>query len=115
MQALQQAAGQKAFAKSAFEQIKVAGLSEALDVIVVGFNLGQFLEQGRVTDVEASEPRERFGGRIVTRAFDQVSRGFGKDEHSNDKNNGPGELDSDGDTVRTGVVTVMRGIVDNGG
>ena len=82
---------------------------------MVGFNLGQFINQGRVVDIKASEPGKGLGGRVVARAFNEVARRFGQDEHTKDQNNGPGELNGDGDTVGTCIVTVMRGIVDDGG
>ena len=47
--------------------------------------------------------------------LDQVAGSFWEYGHSDEKNDSPSELDSNRDSIRSGVVQVLRGVVNNGG
>ena len=82
---------------------------------MVGVDLAEFLDERRMVDGEASEARERPGRGLVAAHLDVVARRFRQDEHARDQDDGPRELDGDGNAVRAGIVTVLGAVVDDGG
>ncbi len=82
---------------------------------MVGFDLSKFLDQGRVIDVKSSKSGQCLGCSLPSATLDIISRSLGQDQHPNGQDDGPGELYCDRDTVRTGIVTVLGGVVNNGG
>ena len=81
---------------------------------MVRLDLGELLDQGRVADVEASQAREGLGRHLGLAPLDEEARRLGQDEHADDEDDGPGELDGDGDAVRARVVSVLGRVVDDG-
>ncbi len=63
---------------------------------------------------ETAETGERSCGSFGTAGTYEVARGFGEDEHADDEDEGPGELDGDGDSVRAGIVAVVCRIIYDG-
>jgi len=99
LEGLEAAAGGEPLAHGAFEAVDVGRFAQAQLVLVVGFDLGQFLDQRRVVDVEAAEAGEGFGGGFVVAALDVEARRLRQDQHSGDQDEGPGELYGDGNPV----------------
>lgn len=81
---------------------------------MVGLDLGEFLNDSRVVDIEAAEAGKRLGSILVAVLLDEETGSLGQNDHSGDQNDGPGELNSDGDTVAAGIRAVLGAIVDNG-
>ena len=81
---------------------------------MVGADLGQFLDEGGVVDVETPQSGESFGRLLVAAALDLETRRLGQDQHSADEDDGPGELHGNGDPVTPGVVAVGGRVVDDG-
>lgn len=82
---------------------------------MVCLDLGEFSDDGGVVHVHAAETSESLGSLFVAVLLDQETGGFGKDQHANDEDDSPGELDGNGDSVAAGVITVLSSIVDDGG
>jgi hypothetical protein len=82
---------------------------------MVGLDLGELGDDGGVVHFHTTETSEGLSGFFVAVLLDQEARGFGEDQHADNEDDSPGELDGDGDTVATGVVTVLGGVVDDGG
>jgi hypothetical protein len=47
--------------------------------------------------------------------LDEVARGVGKEHETSSEDDGPGELDGDGNAVSTSVITALGGVDDDGG
>ncbi len=114
LQRLQAAARQQPLAQRAAHRVGVRGPAEAQLVLVARLDFGQLRRHGRVADVEAAQARQRAGGVGPAAALDEVARRFGQHEHAAEEDDGPSELDGDGDAVGAGVVAVLGRVVDNG-
>lgn len=104
----------KTLSKVTTEAVGVGGLAERQLVLVVGSDLSQLLNEGRVVNVEAAKGRERLGSPFWATLLDEPTRSLGKPDATSEEDNGPGELDSNGNAVRASVVPVLGGIVDDG-
>lgn len=115
LKSLEQASSQKTLSKITLETFNVAGTSNAHLVVVVCLDLGKFREQSGIIFRETSELGKTLYGACVIVLLDQVAGGFGEDEQADHEDDGPSELDCDRDAVRAGIITVMGGIVHDGG
>ena len=82
---------------------------------MVGADLLQLGGDGGVVGRKSAEPPEGASGAGVVALLDQVARGLGEEEHAGDKDDGPGELDGDGDTVAAGVLEALGRVGDDVG
>lgn len=114
LQTLDGASGSETLAESTAEDLEVGSSSKAHLELVVCLDLGQLGNDRRVVHIHAAKASEGLGGLLVAVLLDQETRCLGKNDHSNDKDDGPGKLNSDRDTVRASVVAVLSGVVDNG-
>jgi hypothetical protein len=78
-------------------------------------DLGKFLKQSRVIARETSKFGQTPDGAFMIISLDQVAGCFGEDEHADNEDDGPCELDCDRDTVGSGIVTGMGGVVHDSG
>jgi len=84
-------------------------------VLVVGDNLGKFLlDVGRLGGL-TTNTSEGARSVIETPTLDVPPGRFGEKGDTATEDESPSELDGDGDTVRTGVETVLGGVHDTGG
>lgn len=96
------------------EAVDIACLAKTELIFVIGTDLPQFCGNGRVVGRKPSQLTERTGSPFVVSFLDQKSGGFGKNEHTNNQDDGPSELHGDWDSVTSGVVTVLSRVVHNG-
>lgn len=115
LESLDSATSGETLAHGAAQDVEVGGLAETQLVLVVGLDLGQLLDDGRVVDVKTTETGKGLGGVLVLVLLDQETGGLGQDQHTDDQDDGPGELDSHGDTVGASIHAVLGGVVDDGG
>lgn len=114
LKSLKTATGEGTLEHGRLEALDVARLSERKLVLVVGADLSEFFDQGWVINIESSETGERLGGVLVLALLDQEARSLGKNEHADDEDQGPGELNGDRDAVGPSIIAVLGGVVDNG-
>jgi hypothetical protein len=110
---LNTAASRQTLADRAAQDLKVGSLAETELELVVGLDLGELLNDNRVVDIDAAETGKRLGSILVAVLLDEETGSLGQNDHSSDQNDGPGELNSDGDTVAAGIHAVLGGVVDN--
>ncbi len=77
-----------------------------LDILEFGLDVGMF-------GGEREETVERDGGLSISMSLYEVTWGLWEDEHADDENASPDELDGNGDTVRAIVVAVLGRLIDN--
>ena|ERR1700753_3109073 len=77
-------------------------------------NFVEFSLNIRVVWWKGGETGERAGGIFVTPLLDEPSGRFWEEDHANGNNEGPDELDGDGDPPRSVRLSVFGGIVDDG-
>lgn len=82
---------------------------------MVGGDLTELLDKRWVIDVESAKGSEGLGSPLWFAALDPHTWSFGQDEHAEEDDQGPCELNCDRDAVAAGVVHVLGGVVDNGG
>lgn len=82
---------------------------------MVGGDLAQLLDKGRVVNVESAKGGEGLGCLLGLATLDPHARSLRQDEHAEEDDQSPGELDGNGDAVAAGVIVVLGGVVDNGG
>jgi hypothetical protein len=115
LKSLEETSSCETLAKVAAEAVEVAGLAEAHLVLVVGHDLAELLDNCRVVGRESAESGERLGGPLWLAALDVHARSLGQEKHTEEDDQGPEELDGDGDAVAASVIAVLGGVVDNGG
>ena len=115
LQTLDCAAGCETLAEGSTDDLEVGSLSETHFVLMVGLDLSEFSDDDGVVHFHTTETSEGLGGVLVAILLDQEARGFGEDQHADNEDDGPGELDGDGDTVAAGVLAVLCRVVDDGG
>lgn len=115
LQTLDSAASCETLAEGSTDDLEVGGLSKTHLVFVVCLDLGEFSDDGGVVHVHATETSESLGSLFVAVLLDQETGGFGKNEHADDEDDSPSELDGDGDSVAASVITVLGSVVDDGG
>lgn len=81
------------------EAVSIAGFAEAHLIVVVGLDLPKLVLDRWVVRGQPAQLAQRDGGLVHVVPLDQVSRSFWEQKHSDDENDGPCELDSDGDPV----------------
>lgn len=113
LEGLEKAASSKTFAKVAAEAVEVGGLAQAHLVLVVSHDLAELFDDGGVVDVESAKSGERLGGPLGVATLDVHARSLRKDEHAEEDNQGPGELNGDGDAVAASIVAILGSVVDN--
>lgn len=115
LEGLQSHAGELALQDRGLEAVQVGGLADAALEVQVGLDLAEFRDNGRVSLVETPHAGERRGGLFHLAGADEEARGLGQEDHADEEDEGPGELDGDGDAVGAGVGAVGGGVVDDGG
>lgn len=115
LEGLQGHAGELALQDRGLEAVQVGGLADAALEVQVGLDLAEFRDNGRVSLVETPHAGERRGGLFHLAGADEEARGLGQEDHADEEDEGPGELDGDGDAVGAGVGAVGGGVVDDGG
>jgi hypothetical protein len=113
LESLEETASRKTLAKVAAEAVEVRSLAQGHLVLMVGHDLTELLNNSWVVDVQSAESGEGLGGTLGVATLDVHARSLGKDEHAEEDNKGPGELNGDGDAVAAGVIAVLGGVVDN--
>lgn len=88
------------------------GGDEGTLVLLVGDNLGDFRLDVLGALRLATEASNGLDSLLNLALLDEVTRGLGEEEKTATENQGPGELDSDGDAVGTSVAAAL-GSVDN--
>lgn len=81
---------------------------------MVGFNLTNLFEDRGVRWIESSEPTKCLHRLFVLVLLDEEPGSLGEEQQSNAYDDGPGELDCDGDTVRARIVSGACGVVHDG-
>ena len=83
-------------------------------ILLIGDNLSKLdlnvLGLTRLT----TETRQSIGGSLNVSSLDEVPRGVREEQEATAKNQTPGELDGDGNTVVASISSVLGGIDDNG-
>lgn len=114
LQTLDSAASCETLAEGSTDDLQVGGLSKTHFVFVVCLDLGEFSDDGGIVHVHATETSEGLGSLFVAVLLDQETGGFGKNQHADDEDDSPSELDGDRDSVAACVITVLGGVVDDG-
>lgn len=107
LQSLDGAAGCQPLSEGATHDLKVGGLAQAELEFVVSLDLGQLLHDNRVVHIDTSKARQSLGSGLVLVRLDEEAGGLGQDNHADHQDDGPGELDGDGDTVTASVIAVF--------
>ena len=81
---------------------------------MVRSDLSQFLDKRRVIRWKASERRQRLGSLLMFILLQEEARRFRQEEKADADDEGPSELDCDGDAVASGVLAVFGAVVDDG-
>lgn len=115
LEGLQGHAGELALQDRRLEAVPVGGLADAALEVEVGLDLAQLRDDGRVSLVEAAHAGQRGGGLFHLAGADEEARRLGQEDHAEEEDEGPGELDGDGDAVGARVGAVGGGVVDDGG
>lgn len=83
-------------------------------ILLVGDDLSKLnLDELGVTGL-TTEAGERVGSLVQTTALDEVTGGVGQEEQASGEEDTEDELDTDGDTVRAGVIVVLGLVNDTG-
>lgn len=91
------------------------GGHESTLILLVGDNFGELdLNVLRVLGL-ATDAGEGMGGLGDVALLDEVTRRIGKEEQATAEDEGPGELDGDGNAIGTGVVPVLGAVDDDRG
>jgi hypothetical protein len=115
LQSLDAHAGKLALAHASAEAIEVRGFSNRQFKLVVGVDLGELVQHGRVVSREAAEFAQGDTGLVHEAALDEVAGRFWEEEHAYDEDDGPCELHCDGDAVGACVLALVGGVIDDGG
>lgn len=111
---LECATSRKTLSKVTTEAVGVSGLAKRQLVLVVGSDLSQLLDKGRVVNIKTAKGRKRLGGLFWVALLDEPTRSLGKPDATSEEDNGPCELDSNRNAVRTSVLPVLGSVVDDG-
>jgi len=114
LQPLQGHAGQLSLEDRRTKAVKDAGLAEAQLKVVIRLDLSEFILDGRVVGRKASQRRQCLGSLLLLALLDEVSWGLRKEQHAAEEDESPSELDSDRDTIRPSVLSVLGSVVNNG-
>jgi hypothetical protein len=79
---------------------------------VVGNDLGQLILDVLGVNRLSTDNGESFGGLVELALLDEITRRFREKSKTCGENDSPEELNSDRDTVRAGIATVLSGIGD---
>lgn len=115
LQSLHSTTRGKTLAQGSAQNLDIRRLAQAEFVLVVCLDLRQLGGQGRVVDIDTTEPSERLGCRLMLALLDQKAWRLGQDEHADNEDDGPGKLDGNGDAVAAGIVAILGRVVDDGG
>ena len=80
---------------------------------MVGSDLSQLLNESGILDIKAAKGGKRLSSLLWVTLLDEPARSLGKPDATNEENDSPGELNSDGNTVRAGIVPVLGGVIDD--
>jgi hypothetical protein len=81
---------------------------------MIRLDLGELVLDRRVIGWETAETGEGSCGSFRAAGTYEVAGCFGEDEHAGNEDEGPGELDGDGDSVRTSIVALVGCVVYDG-
>jgi hypothetical protein len=98
---------------AAAETIEIAGLANAHLELVACLDLGKLIPDGIVVVRQPADATKSGLGLVHLPALDEIAGSLWEQKHANHKDNGPGKLDSDGDTVRARVIAKVCGIVND--
>lgn len=115
LESLEQASGEKTLSKATLETLDITGASNAHFVFMVSPDLGNFFKQSGIISRETSKFGQTPDGSFVVVCLNEITGCFGKDKHADHKDNGPCELDRDGDAVGAGIIAGVGGVVHDGG
>lgn len=82
---------------------------------MVGNNLGQFLLDIVGFNGLTADTGQHIGSLVQVSLLHKVTRRLREDKKTTSENQGPGKLQSDGDSIGARVVPVLGAIVDTGG
>lgn len=82
---------------------------------MVGINFRQFVDDCRMIRRQTAELGQSFCRCLILVLFDEESWSLWEEEQANTDDQSPQELNSDRNAVAATVVTVLGGVVDNGG
>jgi hypothetical protein len=99
LECLKSAASEKTFAESSFKTVDIIGLGQAYFILVVGFDFSEFLDQGRVIDIQSSKSRKGFRSLIVSSPLDEIPRRLWKEKHAEKQNKSPCKLYGNWDSI----------------
>lgn len=111
---LDTAANKETLAVDTTKKVGIGSLANGKLILVVGLDLGDFGSNGFVVLRELAETSEGLGGTGQIVLLDKVTRSLGENKHTGDQDDGPGELDGNGNTVGAGIVTLLRSLVNDG-
>lgn len=114
LQSLKKTASGKALAEVALEAVKVCGTTQRQLVLVVGRDLTELFNQSWMVDIQTSKSGKGFGCLLRLTTLDPHARGLWQHEHTEEQDQRPSKLDCDWDAVRSTVVSVFGGVVDDG-
>ena len=96
------------------EAVEVRALAELHLLLEGDANIVQLGLDLRVVLREGRKAGERASGGLVLALLDEPTRGLGEVRHAGGKDEGPDELDGDGDLPCRVILTVLGGVVDDG-
>lgn len=114
LQRLETHAGKLSLEHLPSEAIDIAGFSETHLELVVCTNFGQLRLDSRMVRGQTPQFAKRPRSSLIFPTLDKVARGLRQNEHATNENNGPGELNRDGDAVGPRVHAQRRGVIDYG-
>jgi hypothetical protein len=113
LKGLKSATSEKALSQVTAEAVEVGGLAKRQLVLVVGSDLSQLLNESGVLNIKAAKSGKRLSSLLGAALLDEPARSLRKPDATDEENDGPGELNSDGDTVRAGIIPILGGVVDD--
>lgn len=115
LERLEQAAGEESPSEITLEAVKVGGLAQRELVLVISGDFGQFFQQSGVLNVESSKLGEGLGSLFGLALLDVPAWSLGQENATDEDNDGPCELHSNRNAVRSTVVALLGCIVNDGG
>lgn len=115
LQPLQQTPRQQPFPDRPLKTIRISRLAQTHLIRMIRLDLAQLRDEPRVVRRQTTDFGQGEGGFLVFVLLDQEARGLGEEDQADADDDGPGELDGNGDAVGPGVVAVACAVVDYGG
>lgn len=115
LERLQQTTSRKTLSEGALEAVGIGGLSERELILVVGNDLTKFFNDSWVVNGKTTETGKGAGGFFWLALLDQEARSLWQNEHTEDQDESPSELNRDRDSIRSAVIAVLGRIVNDRG